>query len=92
MAEETATTDAVWDGRWYLEGPHAADLKIRALGEAVKDCPDWRETGMPRASLLSSPAVWRGDTLVAAPVAGLSNGWAAKAPAVAEFTEALIAH
>lgn len=71
-------SDAVWDGRWRLDGPHAPDLAIRALGEAVADCPGWRETGLPRQSLLASPALWRGDTLVAAPLAGLSNGWSAR--------------
>jgi tRNA(Ile)-lysidine synthase len=75
-----------------LTGPHAPDLHVSALGEAVKDCPDWRATGLPRPTLLASPAVWRGDVLVAAPVAGLSNGWSAEAPAAADFAAALISH
>ncbi len=82
-------TTALWDGRWQLEGPHAPDLEIRPLGEAVKDTP-WRETGMPRQSLLASPAIWRGETLVAAPVAGLSEGWTAKATGRGKFTDFLI--
>ncbi|MEK6217082.1 MAG: tRNA lysidine(34) synthetase TilS, partial [Boseongicola sp.] len=41
-----SSTDALWDGRWVLEGPHSPDLELRPLGEAVKDCPDWRETGL----------------------------------------------
>ena len=86
----TAPTNQPWDTRWDLDGPHAADLEIRALGEAVKECPDWRETGMPRQSLLSSPAVWRGETLIAAPVAGLSEGWTANATGRGKFTEFLI--
>ena len=86
----TTPTNQPWDTRWDLDGPHAADLEIRALGEAVKECPDWRETGMPRQSLLSSPAVWRGETLIAAPVAGLSEGWTANATGRGKFTEFLI--
>ena len=82
-------TDALWDGRWRLDGPHAPELEIRALGEAVKDTP-WRETGMPRASLLASPAVWRGHALVAAPVAGLANGWTASATGRGNFAEFLL--
>jgi len=70
-------SDAIWDGRWRLNGPHSAGLTIRALGEAVRDCPGWRETGLPRASLRASPAVWRGPDLIAAPLAGLANGWSA---------------
>lgn len=74
LRSEVGTT---WDGRWRFAGP-AGDggLEIAALGEAgLSQCPDWRETGMPRASLLACPAVWRGDRVVAAPLAGLANGW-----------------
>ncbi|WP_298298846.1 tRNA lysidine(34) synthetase TilS [uncultured Litoreibacter sp.] len=72
-------TKAVWDGRWRLGGPHAPGLEIRALGEGgLAQCPDWRGTGLPRISLLASPAVWRGEALVAAPHAGLENGWVVK--------------
>jgi tRNA(Ile)-lysidine synthase len=50
---------------------------VRALGEkGLAACPDWRAAGMPRASLLATPAVWRGDALVAAPLAGMGAGWA----------------
>lgn len=84
------TTDAVWDGRWVLDGPHAPDLQVRALGTAVKDCPDWRETGVPRDTLMASPAVWRDETLIAAPVAGLENGWTASATRRGNFAEFLL--
>jgi tRNA(Ile)-lysidine synthase len=92
VADLRGPTDAPWDRRWRLHGPHAPDLEVRALGESVKDCPDWRATGLPRPTLLASPAVWRGDALVAAPVAGLSNGWTAEAPGAVDFAAALISH
>jgi tRNA(Ile)-lysidine synthase len=38
---------------------------------------------MPQVSLMASPSVWSGDTLIAAPLAGLSNGWSAQI--VADF-------
>lgn len=85
-------TDAPWDGRWRLDGPHAAELEVRALGEAVRDCPDWRGTGLPRATLLASPAVWRDGRLVAAPVAGLGGGWTAGTGGRDEFVASLISH
>jgi tRNA(Ile)-lysidine synthase len=85
-------TDAAWDRRWKLDGPHEPGLEVRALGDAVRECPDWRETGLPRATLLASPAVWRGDALVAAPVAGMGRGWIATAPGAADFAAALISH
>ncbi len=92
VAGTVGPTDAPWDGRWTLAGPHAPGLQVRALGEAVALCPGWRETRLPRATLLASPAIWSGTTLVAAPLAGLTNGWIAKVPGKAEFADALIAH
>ena len=71
-------SDGLWDGRFALTGPHSEGLTIAALGETgLLLCPDWREVGLPRASLLASPAVWRGDELVAAPMAGFDAGWQA---------------
>ncbi len=78
-AAAPAATDAVWDGRWRLEGPRRPGLEIRALGaEGLESCPNWRETGAPRAALLGSPAIWRGPELVAAPLAGRGEGWRAR--------------
>jgi tRNA(Ile)-lysidine synthase len=92
VAKLRGPTNAIWDRRWHLTGPHAADLHLRALGEAVRACPAWRETGLPRATLMASPSVWRGEVLVAAPVAGMANGWTAEAPGVRDFARALISH
>ena len=86
----TSFTDALWDGRWAMAGPHDAELQVRALGEAVKDCPDWRETGLPRQSLLASPSIWHGDELIAAPLAGFKNGWEASATGRGSFVESLL--
>ena len=71
-------TTAIWDNRWRLTGPHAAGLTIRALGDGVRQCPDWRATGLARDILLVSPAIWLGNMLIAAPLAGLPNGWTAE--------------
>ncbi|MFO6465663.1 tRNA lysidine(34) synthetase TilS [Jannaschia sp. KMU-145] len=70
-------TDRTWDGRWTLTGPHAPDLTVGALGVDVAQT-DWRATGLPRASLMASPAVRRGGDLIAAPLAGRAAGWTAK--------------
>jgi tRNA(Ile)-lysidine synthase len=85
-------TQAAWDRRWRISGPHEVGLEVRALGNAVRECPDWRATGLPRTTLLASPAIWRGEVLEAAPVAGLANGWTAEAPGAADFAAALISH
>ncbi|MGL5012634.1 MAG: tRNA lysidine(34) synthetase TilS [Paracoccaceae bacterium] len=75
-ALETATT-TLWDQRWHLDGPHAPDLTVRALADGIRQCSDWRRTGLARDVLVVTPAVWRGDVLVAAPLAGLTQGWTA---------------
>ncbi|MEX5729651.1 tRNA(Ile)-lysidine synthase [Rhodovulum iodosum] len=78
VAAAETPTGALWDGRWRFDGPHHAELTLRALGEAgLAACPDWRATGRPRAALVAQPGVWRGEKLVAAPLAGLSEGWRA---------------
>lgn len=70
---------ALWDGRWRLTGPEPAGAQVGSLGEAgLGLCPDRRNGPLPAASLRASPAVWRGETLVAAPLAGLGNGWRAE--------------
>lgn len=84
-------TDAIWDGRWCLEGPHDAALQVRALGDAgLLACPDWRGAGVPRATLLASPAIWAQDRLIAAPLAGFGQGWRARI--VADFHDRPVSH
>jgi tRNA(Ile)-lysidine synthase len=79
--------DAPWDGRWRLDGPSRPGLTVGALGKDIGATP-WRETGLPRASLLASPAIRDGPRLIAAPLAGLAGAWTART--VEPFTETLI--
>lgn len=69
----------LWDGRWRFvppEGLDVAEMEIAALGEqGLREVEEWRVFGRPRPSVLASPAVWHGEKLVAAPLAGLKNGW-----------------
>lgn len=59
-----------WDGRWLLETPPpAAGLQIAALGAAGLAHLGGRPAGLSREALLSTPALWDGDRLVAAPLA-----------------------
>jgi tRNA(Ile)-lysidine synthase len=47
------------------------------LGEdGLRMCENWRETGHAREVLLASPALWTNGRLVAAPMAGMTAGWA----------------
>lgn len=78
VKDEVKGIDSVWDHRWRISGPENKGLTVRALGdEGLRHCPNWRETGRARASLLASPAVWDRDHLVAAPLATKAEGWAA---------------
>jgi tRNA(Ile)-lysidine synthase len=66
----------LWDGRWRVTGP---DSEVRALGaEGLGQVKNWRDTGLPREVLVTTPAVWQGETLLAAPLAGFSADWQAK--------------
>ena len=63
-----------WDGRWLFKGPKSQGAKIAALGKTgLKLCPDWRDSALPAASLMAAPALWRGDELLAAPLAGVGQ-------------------
>ncbi|WP_294227546.1 tRNA lysidine(34) synthetase TilS [uncultured Shimia sp.] len=82
VRDEVAASDGLWDGRWGLRNdgaPPSDALQIKALGkEGLAKIPDWRDTGHIRQSLWATPALWQGDRLIAAPLAGLSAGWTAQ--------------
>lgn len=91
VAGAECDTDQTWDNRWQISGPHAPGLTIRALGaEGLRGVKGWREVGVPRDALLVSPAIWQKETLIAAPIAGFSNGWAAKP--VVSFASFILSH
>lgn len=78
VADLVAKPGALWDGRWTVAGPWQGGDEVRALGAAgLRHCPGWRDTGLARGILEVTPAVWRGERLIAAPCAGLSGGFAA---------------
>jgi len=79
-----------WDGRWELTGAAAEGAEIGGLGVAgLAFCARWRDTGLARETLLTTPALWRGERLIDAPfargagpgvfrrVAGVPAPWAA---------------
>lgn len=88
----------LWDDRWRISPPGGPlccpDLQVRALGkQGLEQCPDWRDQGRPHVVLLSTPAVWQGDTLVAAPLAGRPQKWHAEVVGGKEtFFTALLTH
>ena len=71
--------NGVWDGRWTISGGDSRPgAETGALGDhGILQCPDWRDSGLSRSSLIATPAVWKNSELCAAPVAGRPNGWSA---------------
>jgi len=71
----------VWDNRWELRphvAPFTSEQTISALGlHGLSVCPTWRDTGVPRLLIAALPAVWQGDELIAAPLAGMPKNWQA---------------
>jgi len=83
-----AKTTETWDDRWRILGPHEDALTAAALGEGGLEArPNWRQAGIPREILLTTPGIFRGETLVAAPFIDENGPWRAEfAPVSAFFT------
>ncbi|WP_293573348.1 tRNA lysidine(34) synthetase TilS [Phaeobacter sp.] len=94
LAKMAVAPGAVWDRRWRVYGGDATGCEIRALGVAgLKTCAALRDRTIPTPVLETTPAVWRGDDLVAAPLAGQANGWRAEPVRKAEeFFASLLSH
>jgi tRNA(Ile)-lysidine synthase len=83
--------DQIWDGRWRIKGPEVPGLQVNALGAAgLLACKGWRDLALPREVLLVTPALWQGDQLIAAPLAGKTAGWSASVSQ--SFREFLLSH
>lgn len=91
LRSEAARSGESWDGRWVLTGP--AHAHVRALGDAISDCPDWRNIRQPRDRLMTTPALFVGDQILAAPAAGfLCEGVTLAGPSKADFLKAILSH
>ncbi|MEO8242290.1 MAG: tRNA lysidine(34) synthetase TilS [bacterium] len=77
VAAKISPAEGVWDGRWQITGLLPDGAEIRVLGAGIAQCTDWRATGLPRQALMTSPALWRGEALLAAPFAGFGPGYSA---------------
>lgn len=82
---------ALWDGRWRVTGATGeVGGEVGALGAAgLRLCPDWRQTGHARQVLEVTPAVWQGERLIAAPLAGFGS---ARAECTPSFSSFLLSH
>ena len=85
----------IWDRRWCIKTNERHELGgtyiVRHLGEeGLAACPNWRDSGLPRASLLASPSVWADGVLISAPLAEYGNGWHAFIPT--KFADLMLSH
>ncbi|MBK4214792.1 tRNA lysidine(34) synthetase TilS [Paracoccus caeni] len=62
-----AQEDGIWDNRWRISGLEDG-LRVSALGPDNLTLARWRQSGLPRDEAAASPAIWRGDALVAVPL------------------------
>lgn len=75
----TAQIGQVWDGRWVVSGPENNVLSIAGLGgEGWVRLRSEIEPTLPRQAAITTPAVWSGKDLIAAPAAGWANGYTAR--------------
>lgn len=85
----------LWDDRWLVTGPEDdPEIEVRVLGlELLSQIEGWRETGVPRAALAVTPAVWYEDRIIAAPVAKPDPEWRAELDGGRDaFFAALLSH
>ncbi|MCD9148404.1 tRNA lysidine(34) synthetase TilS [Pseudophaeobacter flagellatus] len=94
VQQATALPGQIWDQNWRVYAGKLKACEVRPLGEqGLKSCPDWRQIGCPAPVLEATPALWRGGDLMAAPLAGLSNGSRAEVVnSVEEFYASLLSH
>ena len=82
VATLSTPVPGTWDGRWQIDGPVRDGLETRALGPGGVTQTDRVRWCLPRDSVLASPAIWDGQTLIAAPLAGFDAGFRAKCRAL----------
>lgn len=71
--------NALWDEKWRVTGIAGDDLKVDALGDAgLEHCKGLYAATTTKEALLTTPAVWNGSELLAAPLAGRPNGTVAE--------------
>ena len=105
VADMTAEMGAEWNNQLSLHGPNMRMVdaysfmeqsreRVRALGhEGLLQFAEWRALDLPRSVLAASPGVWRGDKLLAAPLAGWSAGYRVEQTrSGAEFYSRLLSH
>lgn len=78
VSHQRALPGQLWDARWLLHGGETKGCNVRPLSpEGLRTVPDWRDLQIPGAVLETTPSLWKGEEMIAAPCAGMANGWSA---------------
>ncbi|SFU40088.1 tRNA(Ile)-lysidine synthase [Aliiroseovarius crassostreae] len=95
IADHSVAPGQLWDGRWRLASDQGGE--IRALGEGISQVKHWRDAGLPRPTVMASPALWSNYRVIAAPlldkpgVAG-ANCRILTAPSLTDFLASVLSH
>ena len=81
----------IWDARWQIVAP--AGAAVRAVLPSDLAGRDWRGCGLPRAAVLSSPAIIAGGRVIVPLLDGDDGGIVARPlRSLAHFVALLRAH
>ena len=89
------TLDVPFDLRWSVTGGKLdAGMRIAALGQdGLPQCENWRDLDASRLSLMGTPAIWRENELIAAPMVSVDTPWRCNLQKGAhEFFTSIVTH
>lgn len=97
VAQLSCAPAQVWDGRWRVDSPENTGGIVRALGDdglaqLPKEDAGPQAERPPRDSLKSSPAVFDGNQLISAPLAGFGPATAQLIHPKGHFFTSLLTH
>ncbi len=78
VRDARGTVGEVWDAGGWSRAARFHRRRGAGAGTGGGLGAGWRAAGLPRQTLMATPAVWREGVLLAAPVAGFGHGWTAR--------------
>ena len=93
-AVKTGLRNGLFDNKWRSLADIPAPLNVAPLGEkGLLLLDDWRELNISRRALTTTPAIWDGIGLIAAPIAGRVLGYSFELESsVHEFLTTFVTH
>ncbi|PIB24024.1 tRNA lysidine(34) synthetase TilS [Amylibacter kogurei] len=94
MSSQQGITN-LFDNVWEITSAQkSSDVIVAPLGETgISQVTDWRELGFSRYALMATPAIWRKEELIAAPIAGMCNGYTCRLTwGYHEFLTSILTH